>query len=191
MSNNLNKNNSSGFTLIELIISIVVLSVAVIGAYNAFTTMDILTASSTDRFVAAYLAQEGIEIVRNIRDTNWIHNDDWREGLYEEGVIDCTTNGCQADYKTFGESSTPLTAYAGQNLYINGDGFYNYTSGTQTKFRRKIVIIPMQTLEEKDDILRVIVTVYWDEKANMFSSNPCANEADCSIEAEEYLYNWY
>jgi prepilin-type N-terminal cleavage/methylation domain-containing protein len=191
MSNNSNKNNSRGFTLIELIISIVVLSVAVIGAYNAFTTMDILTASSTDRFVAAYLAQEGIEIVRNIRDTNWIRNDDWREGLYEEGVVDCTTNGCQADYKTFGESSTPLVAYAGQNLYIDENGFYNYASGTQTKFRRKIVIIPMQTLEEKDDILRVIVTVYWDEKANMFSSNPCANEADCSIEAEEYLYNWY
>lgn len=190
MSNNKN-NNSRGFTLIELVISIVVLSVAVIGAYNAFTTMDILTSSSTDRFAAAYLAQEGIEIIRNIRDTNWINSDDWREGLYEAGVVDCTTNGCQADYKTFGETSTPLVAYAGQNLYIDSSGFYNYESGTGTKFRRKIVIVPMQTPDGADDILRVTVTVYWDEKANIFSSNPCANEADCSITAEEYLYNWY
>jgi len=181
----------TGFTIIELVISIAVLSVAIIGAYNAFTAMDILTSNSTDRFVAAYLVQEGVEIVRNIRDTNWINQRDWRTGLYEEEGVDCITNGCQADYKTFGTGTSPLVPYAGDILKMDENGFYNYSNGVDTKYKRKIVIEPLQTPEGADDVLRVEVTVFWTEKANLFSDNPCANPESCSITAEEFLYNWY
>jgi prepilin-type N-terminal cleavage/methylation domain-containing protein len=53
---------SKGFTLIELIISVFILSVAVVGIFNAFSIMIILTSDAADRLTATYLAQEGEEI---------------------------------------------------------------------------------------------------------------------------------
>ena len=68
-------NSSKGFTIIELIISIFILSVALVGIFSAFSIVTILTSDSADRLTGTYLAQEGMEIVRNIRDTNWIKMD--------------------------------------------------------------------------------------------------------------------
>lgn len=188
MWNNFKNNKTdlkrNGFTIIELVISIFILSVAIIGAYNAFTTMDILTSNSTDRLVGAYLAQEGIEIIRNIRDTNWLEGEDWQTGL-----IDCES-GCEADYKTFGDYATPLTLWAGGNyLYSDSDGFYSYdtNSSDNPKFKRKIVIEPMQTSGGEDDVMRVEVTVFWNQKSNLLF----ASSENNSITVEEFLYNWY
>jgi prepilin-type N-terminal cleavage/methylation domain-containing protein len=190
---------NSGFTVIELVISIFILSIAIIGAYNAFTTMDILTSSATDRFIAAYLAQEGVEVVRNIRDTNWLNTYDWRCGIADVsgsalpcsvGSVDCTA-GCEVNYKTFGTSSSPLYPWSGTGryLYLNSNGFYVYESenATLTKFRRKVTITPIETVTGVYDILKVAVTTYWDEKANILHSGTTED----SITVEEYLYNWY
>ena len=176
------KKTGRGFTIIEASISIFMLAIALIGAYNAFTVMDILTSSSSDRFVAAYLAQEGMEIIRNIRDTNWIESEDWQTGL-----TGCES-GCEADYKTFGDDNTPLVAWNdGTYLKIDDDGFYNYTNGSDTKFKRKIIIEPMETTGGTEDIMRVEVTVYWDQKSNILFGS----ENENSITVEEYLYNWH
>jgi len=190
---------NKGFTVIELVISIFILSIAIIGAYNAFTTMDILTSSATDRFIAAYLAQEGVEVVRNIRDTNWLNTYDWRCGIADVsgsalpcsvGSVDCTA-GCEVNYKTFGTSSSPLYPWSGTGryLYLNSNGFYVYESenATLTKFRRKVTVTPIETVAGVYDILKVVVTTYWDEKANILHSGT----AEDSITVEEYLYNWY
>ena len=181
-----NKNYKKGFTVIELVLSIFVLSIAIIGSYNAFTIMDILTSNSSDRFTAAYLAQEGIEIVRNIRDTNWIEDKDWTTGLWD-GSADCSS-GCEyeADYKTFGT----LFPFDDNYLCFEND-FYTLnpecSSENQTKFKRKITITPLLTPGGLQDILKVSVKVFWDEKANMLHED--AEEQ--SITVEEYLYNWY
>ena len=66
---------SAGFTIIELIISISILSVAIVGIFSAFSIITILTSDSADRLTGTYLAQEGMEIVRNIRDNNWLNMD--------------------------------------------------------------------------------------------------------------------
>ena len=177
-----NKNYKNGFTIIELVITIFVLSIAVIGAYNAFTIMNILTSNSSDRFTAAYLAQEGIEIVRNIRDTNWIEEDDWTAGLSD--------GDWEADYKTFGDEMTPLEPYgSGSYLLVDENGFYNYLSGDETKFKRKIALTSLPipgTEEDVFDILKVSVTVSWDEKANILHRE----KQEQLITVEEYLYNW-
>jgi GxxExxY protein len=161
-----------GFTLIELVIAIFILTFAVIGVYNAFSTIVVVTYGASDRFTAAYLAQEGLEIIRNIRDNNWIKINNWATGL-----TGCT-EGCEADYNTTGTTTSPLTPYGteGNNLKIDGNGFYNYTNGTPTKFKRKITIIPQGI-----NVLKVSVSVTWETKGQQFSFD----------EAEEYLYDWY
>jgi prepilin-type N-terminal cleavage/methylation domain-containing protein len=170
---------SKGFTLIELVVSLFILAVAIIGVYNSFSTIVVLTTDASSRLTASYLAQEGIEIIRNIRDNNWIQNKGWTAGL-----LDCEY-GCEADHKT-GTSSEiiPLRDYptGGNRLKIGSDNFYNYdsTAGIETKFKRKITITP-----QGNNILKVSVLVIWQEK----------EEEGCDygycIEAEEYLYDWY
>lgn len=72
---------NSGFTLIEIIMAISVIALVVTAA--AQLTQSSLQAgkSSMQRFEANHLAEEGTEIVRNIRDSNWLRNKPWRENL--------------------------------------------------------------------------------------------------------------
>jgi len=184
-------NLSRGFTIIELIITIFILSIAIVGIYSAFSMMVILTANASDRLTAAYLAQEGIEIVRNIRDTNWI-NSSYTETVWIQGLEACTSDigGCQADYRTMGTDSSPLSPYGDGNSTSNylkiddANGFYSYDLGKKTKFRRQILI---SFVSDIDYIAKVTVNVFWDEKPNVL--NPTGEAG--SITAEEYFYNWY
>src|SRR3989344_4749088 len=57
----------TGFTIIELVISIFIITVAVVGVYSAFSLAVILSSDAANRLTAAYLGQEGQEIERNIR----------------------------------------------------------------------------------------------------------------------------
>jgi len=165
----------SGFTAIEAIIAIFVLTVAVIGAYSSFSRIAISTSVLSSRLIASYLAKEGIEIVRNIRDTNWLEriNDPaiiWNDGLTDG---DPQPDDYQADY-----DDTTLFPYNPDDfLMIEAlpSGFYGYNRGTQTKFQRKITID-----DSTADVLKVTVNVDWQEKGESYN-----------FSAEEYLYNWY
>lgn len=160
--------------MIELIITIAVLSFGVVGVYSAFVPMIQISKSMSSRLTAAYLAQEGLEITRNIRDNNFIEGISWSDGL-----ISCNL-GCQADYTTGTPAETfesQLKAYD-QDAYLsfNIDGFYGYaTSDFYSPFRRKITIT-----SPDDDILEVLVEVFWQY-----------NGKQSSYEASEFLYNWY
>ena len=193
-------NSSRGFTIIELVISIFILSVALVGIFSAFSVVIILTSDSADRLTATYLAQEGMEIVRNIRDTNWLNMDaaspanaTWVDGL--TNPASCTIDApCQADY-----NAKSMSYYVpGNYLYLNAAGFYVYnptdSSATKTKFEREIIITPIQDVDgSSDHIIKVKVQVSWDEKATIlnpgFSANTCG--AYNCITTEETLYDWY
>lgn len=205
IKNNLKNKNNSGFTLIEIVISIFILSFAITAIFNAFSIVVILTSDTVNQLTGAYLAQEGIEIVRNIRDNNWLNIDkeisdggditfNWLSGF------NTCENGCMADYKTkinLGDDS--LVTYSGQKLKINSDGFYENNNGTDTIFQRKIIIKPIEDFGQEDDdpyhIIKVTVQVSWDKKATIINQRNPANADACNlsncIKVEETLYNWY
>lgn len=173
---------NKGFTIIELVIAIFILSVAVIGIYNSFSTMVVLTSGAADRLTAAYLAQEGMEIVRNIRDTNWINGNSWYDGL-----SGCD-NGCMGDYKITGAVDSQLSPYVdSEYLKIDTDGFYSQTSGAETRFRRKITITFIDGGELPSYIANVSVQVFWNQKPTILNPDGLPGV----IETEENLYDWY
>lgn len=155
-----------GFTLLEMIIVIFVILVGLIGPLSLITQTVNLTTDSSSRLIAAYLGQEGIEIVRNIRDGNWLEQrtattTPWNDGL--------AAGDWEADY-----NDNSLISYAGRNLRING-GLYNYDLvGTETKFKRKITITP-----EGDDILKVSIQIQWEDRGRNYQ-----------MTVQENLYNW-
>jgi len=160
-----------GFTLLEIMIAIAIMEVGVVGAYVAVLRTSSSLYSVSSRYIASQLAQEGIELVRNIRDKNWLKGFNWNRGL--EG---CQT-GCEIDYNDSALSSS----YEGRNLYINGsNGFYEYIDSPspndkKTPFKRKITIKP----ETGAPALKVTVNVSWQER-----------EKNSHFVVEGKLYDW-
>lgn len=199
-----------GFTIIELIISIFILSIGIVGIFSSFSMVVILTSDSSRRLTASYLAQEGMEVVRNIRDTNWLYMDagipagtTWVSGLGVDDTPSCD-KGCELDYKTTNTSIKPWPAgnIKGDYLYIDVSGFYNKdASGSATKFKRKVIITPVTDVDGKSDhIVKVKVEVAWDQKATILNPSVLAGDAlqdDCQtyknncVIAEGTLYDWY
>jgi prepilin-type N-terminal cleavage/methylation domain-containing protein len=173
------RKKEKGFTMIELIVTLVVLSFGVIGLYNAFIPIIFLTYTISSRFTAAYLAQEGVEIVRNLRDNNFIRRNGDGTTLWSDGLTNCTL-GCQADYKTGTSAETlvnQLKPYDPTSfLKINTDGLYGYDDGAPTLFTRKIII----SQDAGDDTLKVDVQVLWNYNGKPYT-----------YETAGYIYNWY
>jgi len=129
-----NIGSQKGFTLLEMIFAITIISVGVLGIYNGMTFAIANTQKAREYFTGAYLAQEGIEIVKNMRDTNWVAGEPWDSGLLGFGC----ENGCEVDYNT--ASSTFFAAYNGRYLKIDSNGFYNYNNGADTIYQRKVTV---------------------------------------------------
>ncbi|KKP32955.1 MAG: hypothetical protein A2312_02460 [Candidatus Staskawiczbacteria bacterium RIFOXYB2_FULL_32_9] len=187
---------SKGFTLIETIIAIFILIVGTIVIYGVFFDMSKQANNYPYKLTAFYLAQEGMEIAKNIRDDNWVKNTgNWLERI-DNG--NCLT-GCdfEVDYNV--ESGGQLIPYINEGRFLNIDSnnIYSYNNSgnySQTIFKRKITISGFHDPSGSDDvfpvgsddyfigddIIRVIASVTWEYKGSQFSA-----------QIEEFLYNWY
>lgn len=73
-----------GFNIIELIIAIFILGIVIVGFYEVAVLSLKILQESEHEMRAVYLAEEGVEAVRSIRDTiTWIDSDDGEIGLGE------------------------------------------------------------------------------------------------------------
>lgn len=88
-----NKTNQ-GFGLIEVLISAAIL-IVILGALVAIGRMALANIRiSQERAQATYLAQEGLEVARQIRDTNWVdglNNTQWNSFIYNGELADGQT----------------------------------------------------------------------------------------------------
>ena len=173
-----------GFTILEVIVAIFVLTVAVGGSFVLIQQTLIAASLAQSKLAAHYLAQEGIEIVRNIRDTNWLkQRSDELNFFWDTDIIPLElplgeSRDCIADYNDDG-----LSDFVEEKpLNLDDNGFYSYAYGDPTPFERKITITKLDLLETSypDDYkLRVRVRVEWSERGR-----------DHWVEASEDLYNW-
>jgi len=161
---------SQGFTLLELLTVIFILSIS-LGAM-ALTTTKVINYSNYNKskLIAVYLAQEGVELVRNLRDSNWIQGNDWLES-FPTCPSSNPSQWCEIDYND-------------SNLIINdrflkldsATGVYSYDSGIETQFKRKIYLDP---LDPTPTSIRVTVKVVWQD-----------NLGEHQYELKEKLYDW-
>lgn len=66
------RNSSTGFTLVETLIAIAILTIAVAGPLYIADRAVVSAEIARDRLTASYLAQEGIEYVRAMRDNEFL-----------------------------------------------------------------------------------------------------------------------
>lgn len=164
---NKRKKKNSAFSLLDVIFAIGIILVGLIGVVMLLRFVILAGRLSNDRFVATNLAQEGIEIVRAIRDSNWVAGQSWNSGL--------GSGTWQVQY-----SQTSLLSNTGSYLNIDSSNFYSYNSGQATKFKRTIYIYPDTAAclasAASGDCLSVVSSVTW--------------SPSYSINIEDRLYNW-
>ncbi len=159
--------SGAGFTLIEVLAAIFIMLVGVLGVFGLITRTVTFNSSVNSQLVASYLAQEGLEIVRNMRDTNFLKIHKGAGGQWNDGLTACAA-GCGADY-----NDTTLGSF-GDTLLKLDNGFYTYDAGTDTIFTRKITID-----SATGDLLKVAVDVSWQDKGNTRT-----------VRGATELYNW-
>ncbi len=157
-----------GFTLLEVILAIFVLTIAVSGAFALISQTFIAASLAQSKLIASYLAQEGIELTKNIRDTNWLSQRTDPDILWNDGL---SRGDWQIDYK--GQKLD--YGVSGNFLNIDSEGLYGYSAGKQTHFKRKISIT---NIDENN--IKVVVEVSWQER-----------NRDYQVKALEKLSNWY
>lgn len=74
-------NSAKGFTLVEAMVAISILSLAVTGPMIIAQKGIGAAIYARDQITAFYLAQEAVEYIRNVRDTNRINNISWLTSL--------------------------------------------------------------------------------------------------------------
>jgi prepilin-type N-terminal cleavage/methylation domain-containing protein len=166
-----------GYTLIELMVAVVILGLGITGSLFLLNQTLRNTSVVKNNFIATYLASEGVEIVRNIRDTNWrdgkVKQDgsanDWRSGLVI-GVVCHSVANCGVDFDTTG-----LQAGVGATFLKFDSGQYHYEGGLNTLFTRKVSVEDLVAPHS----LRIVSTISWTEKG-----------IPKSRVIEEHLYNW-
>jgi len=159
------KPSIKGFTLIELLITITVTTVGIVGAFVAIQQGISIVDYSRSRLISAFLAQEGVEIIKNIRDTNFLEGSvAWNEGI-DPGAIPEEYEVVYNDVDDIGIdlnaiACSPICDFPTLNFLKKTDnGLYNYTLGDVTRYKRKVRIERIS-----NEHLRVNVKVYWRTK---------------------------
>ena len=155
-----------GFTLLESMVAIAIFSVGISAAVFVIVQSINVGTRTKNKIIAANLTQEGIEVMRNIRDRNWLAGRAWTDGI--EGLTDACLQWNSDNVAGFfiNDSSACNT-----NLFFVGGHYIQTASPAQ--FSRTVTT---QVLDGPPEQLLVSVTT------------TCG--VNCSITAENYLYNW-
>ena len=170
------KKTESGFTIIESLVVIFVLSLALIPIVSTTLSSMDLSDSIKNTFISAQLVQEGIEVTRGIRDKNSFTN-----ASYTAGLLDCGTAICQWRVQ-WDSDSTMIIDVGNPNIPLKFDsatGRYNYAIGINTIFTRTISITDGNPVNPNKD-LRIISTVSWTSRKGVAKS----------ISAESHLFDY-
>lgn len=176
-----------GFGLAEVILAMFVLSIGLIGIMSTIAPNVTRTAETRNLIIADGLAQEGIGLIRNIRDNNMVVErtpaigafDDFRPG----------NNSCVIDYTfEYGSDSLTSSCGVGSSTWLAWNGSFYVTSNSPQKFSRKIVL----DRQVSGGVTSYEVTSYVSWKANGLngvSPSTCNRASKCAY-AQTILSDW-
>ncbi|MFA6194807.1 MAG: prepilin-type N-terminal cleavage/methylation domain-containing protein [Patescibacteria group bacterium] len=157
----------SGFTLVEVIVILFIMSMGLVGILGLIVQNIQSQSYNKSNLIAYQLAQEGIELIRRVRDSNWRaslpYDDKLAAGQYYMDYEDAAPNAynpAMVEQIIMGKNAA--------NFYIHD------TTATATPFSRLITI---QTID--DHSFRVDSSITWAEHGRNYV-----------YDLETILYNW-
>lgn len=155
---------TKGFTLLEMLFAVIIFSFALISLMGIASKGVIATTTARDQLTAQYLAEEGLEVVRNLRDSNFLGFSSDTPWL--TNIDQCSeTSPCYVEYSTVSGQPTLALCSGECGPLSEVDGVFRPSgsgvSGTITPFSREIYVV--------DDGLppnqrKVVATVRWNQK---------------------------
>ncbi len=194
--NTLQKN--AGFTIVETLISITLFSIAITGVITVAAKGGVNSIALKNRVIATYLADEGIELMRGMRDTEVLRNSSETDGWLRftaDAITKCASTPCDIDGADSAHPTSPIfpqfdnfitsgavtvsgvTGTYYPLYYDSMTGFYGnlYVPNGATPFYRALSVTSLST-----DELQVTSTVVWKEGTSIQS-----------LTQTESIYNWY
>ncbi len=180
MKRNIIKKNK-GLTLVETLVAISILSISILATFTAVQGGLQASINAKDKTTAFYLAQEGMELVRNMRDNNALNSingglNTWMTGLANPGFAPlgiCYGFNCTIDSTTLAITQCSSTCPNLRKDPTTGLMGYN-VSWSLTNFSRDITFAVPYSLNE----VVVYITITWTTRG-----------ATKTFQVSEVLYN--
>lgn len=115
-----------GFSLIEVLVTLFVLSAGITGVSVLMIGNITTSETSRNQIIASNLAQEGVELVKNLKDNNQA-SVNLVAGSYANRRIDNTMSA--------------LDGGADKKLYTDGNFYTHVSTGTATKYFRNVSLV--------------------------------------------------
>lgn len=158
-----------GQLIIEATVSTSIMIVGLLGIFVLLSRSLNMYHTAAQQYVATNLAAEGIEVTKNILDSNLIRGLAWNDG----GFATTETKFYGIQYNSLAlELGTP-DKYL---LYDSLTGLYALDTGSQTPYKR---IVTIKSLSGDDEIQVNSVVTY---KTN--------TGANFEVNLEDHFYNW-
>ena len=158
------------FTLIETLIAITLITVVITAASGLILNTLLSNQRNIHNLQAMYLAQESLEALRFMRDSNWLQNYSWDGGEALWGTNIADANGLYLDEVPCNPPNNVcfrFSSSADDGQVSMEDGFV---------FTRSIEITPVK---DEEETLEITAAVEWEERGK-----------DRSLELSTYLSNW-
>ncbi len=150
--------------MIESLVALSIILVGVLGIFALVSRSLSLNSIASSQYIAANLAGEGIEVVKNIVDGNSMQKNPWNQGI------------SAGEYQVDTAATELKDHYTGEPLLFDpATGLYGYADGEPTAYRRKITIDAISSEE-----IKVTSAVDWTARGG----------ASFEIIAEDFFFNW-
>lgn len=136
----------------EILVVLFLVSTAMLGVVSLIIQNIQVQSINKNNLIASSLAQEGIELIRQVRDNNWQYSQVFNAALGDGSY--------RVDFRVYG--ATPIISTNETKLYIK-DGFYVHDFGgesglTPTIFSRQVVISRLNSYDGQPLQVRSVVT---------------------------------
>jgi type II secretory pathway pseudopilin PulG len=171
---------NKAFTLVETLVAISIFTVSILGLLSVLTTGVSNTTYDKNKIIAEYLAQEGIEYVRNMRDTYVLYPPNtWSD--FKNKLASCTAGATCGFNNTVSPGPNSIISVCSPatlcDLYLyNGNYNIDHSSGVDSGFVRMIRI---DATGLGNDEVKIYSEVDWKQGSNT-----------SKIIFSENLFNW-
>ncbi|MFH1822647.1 MAG: prepilin-type N-terminal cleavage/methylation domain-containing protein [Patescibacteria group bacterium] len=162
------KYKKNGFSILEVIAAIFIISLGLIGVLSLILQNIQVQYVNRNMLIGTELAQEGIELIRNIRDDNWLAGRDWDNGLSPDNyIIDYT--GSISSVSGISEAKLQIRDDLGE------EGFYWHEATDNNSIFSRLITIT--TIDTNSSLVSSLVS--WSERGRTHQ-----------YQTDTILYNW-
>ena len=173
------------FTLVETLVAISIFTMSILGLMSVLASGISNTNYAKNKIIASYLAQEGIEYIRNMRDSYVLYATNGTWNNFKSKLASCNSGGNECGFNTvlysfpldndfIKKCNTGLIC----NVYLDNGTYHTNegASGVDSGFVRKIW---MTTYTGVNDEVQISSSVSWTQGSGNYN-----------ITFSENLFNW-